>query len=151
MITPDRFHARGTRTLIPTGELLPVKGTPMDFTKPTAIGSRINQQPPPAAAMTTTTSSMAKPANWHSRPAAPIQEQAHDGSLDHRAGRAVLHWKFPGQCEGQGWRGLQKALGLLLGNAALSRHTKPPNFPSITLEPGQTYTQLTVHKFYVSK
>lgn len=29
-------------TLIPTGELAPVAGTPFDFTKPTAIGSRIN-------------------------------------------------------------------------------------------------------------
>ena len=28
-------------TLIPTGEILPVKGTPLDFTKPTAIGARI--------------------------------------------------------------------------------------------------------------
>jgi len=30
-------------TLIPTGELLPVAGTPFDFRKPTAIGARINQ------------------------------------------------------------------------------------------------------------
>jgi len=29
-------------TLIPTGEIAPVKGTPMDFTKPTTIGLRIN-------------------------------------------------------------------------------------------------------------
>ena len=29
--------------LIPTGELRPVKGTPFDFTTPTAIGARINQ------------------------------------------------------------------------------------------------------------
>jgi aldose 1-epimerase len=30
-------------TLIPTGELRPVKGTPFDFTQPTAIGARVNQ------------------------------------------------------------------------------------------------------------
>jgi len=30
-------------TLIPTGELKPVKGTPFDFTKATAIGARIEQ------------------------------------------------------------------------------------------------------------
>lgn len=29
-------------TLIPTGKIEPVKGTPLDFTKPTAIGARIN-------------------------------------------------------------------------------------------------------------
>ena len=30
-------------TLIPTGELRPVAGTPMDFTRPTPIGARIEQ------------------------------------------------------------------------------------------------------------
>jgi aldose 1-epimerase len=30
--------------LIPTGKLAPVKGTPFDFRKPTAIGARINEQ-----------------------------------------------------------------------------------------------------------
>jgi len=30
-------------TLIPTGEIKSVKGTPLDFTKPTAIGARINE------------------------------------------------------------------------------------------------------------
>jgi aldose 1-epimerase len=32
-------------TLIPTGELKPVTGTPMDFSKPTAVGSRFDQLP----------------------------------------------------------------------------------------------------------
>ncbi|MEA4937567.1 MAG: aldose epimerase family protein [Paludibacter sp.] len=33
-------------TLIPTGELAPVAGTPMDFTKPTPIGERVDQDFP---------------------------------------------------------------------------------------------------------
>ena len=33
-------------TLIPTGELKPVDGTPFDFRRPTAIGARINQDDP---------------------------------------------------------------------------------------------------------
>lgn len=33
-------------TLIPTGELMPVKGTPFDFTAPHAIGERINADDP---------------------------------------------------------------------------------------------------------
>jgi len=41
MINADRFTPIDD-TLIPTGQLLPVKGTPMDFTMPTAIGARIN-------------------------------------------------------------------------------------------------------------
>lgn len=38
----DRFTPVD-QVLIPTGELRAVKGTPFDFTKPTAIGARINQ------------------------------------------------------------------------------------------------------------
>jgi aldose 1-epimerase len=42
MIPADRFTPVDS-TLIPTGELRPVDGTPFDFRKPTAIGARINQ------------------------------------------------------------------------------------------------------------
>lgn len=42
MINADKFTPTD-KTLIPTGELRPVKGTPFDFRKPTAIGARINQ------------------------------------------------------------------------------------------------------------
>jgi len=42
MIDADRFTPVDA-TLIPTGELRPVQGTPFDFRKPKAIGARINQ------------------------------------------------------------------------------------------------------------
>ena len=41
MLNADRFTPVD-KTLIPTGELRPLKGTPMDFTKPTAIGAHID-------------------------------------------------------------------------------------------------------------
>jgi aldose 1-epimerase len=41
MLNADRFTPVD-KTLIPTGELLPVQGTPMDFIKPALIGARIN-------------------------------------------------------------------------------------------------------------
>ncbi len=42
MINAEKFTPTD-KTLIPTGELKPVQGTPFDFRKPTAIGARINQ------------------------------------------------------------------------------------------------------------
>jgi aldose 1-epimerase len=42
MLLADRFTPVD-ETLIPTGELRPVAGTPFDFTKPTAIGARIEE------------------------------------------------------------------------------------------------------------
>ena len=41
MLNADRYTPVDD-TLIPTGQLAPVAGTPFDFTKPTAIGARIN-------------------------------------------------------------------------------------------------------------
>jgi len=41
MINADKYTPVDS-TLIPTGELATVEGTPMDFTKPTAIGARVN-------------------------------------------------------------------------------------------------------------
>ena len=41
MLNASRFTPVDS-TLIPTGELRPVAGTPMDFTKPEAIGARVN-------------------------------------------------------------------------------------------------------------
>ena len=41
MLNADRFTPV-EKTLIPTGELRPVKGTPLDFTKSTAVGARID-------------------------------------------------------------------------------------------------------------
>jgi aldose 1-epimerase len=42
MINADRFTPVDS-TLIPTGELRPVTGTPLDFTSPHTIGERVNQ------------------------------------------------------------------------------------------------------------
>jgi aldose 1-epimerase len=44
-INADRYTPVDA-TLIPTGELAPVDGTPFDFRKPTAIGARINSEHP---------------------------------------------------------------------------------------------------------
>jgi aldose 1-epimerase len=41
MLLADRFTPVD-KNLIPTGELRPVKGTPLDFTNPAVIGDRIN-------------------------------------------------------------------------------------------------------------
>jgi len=43
MIAADRFTPVN-KNLIPTGELAPVKGTPLDFTKSTRIGARIDDK-----------------------------------------------------------------------------------------------------------
>ncbi len=43
---PSDSYTLSDRDLIPTGEIRPLKGTPMDFSKPTVIGDRIEQLKP---------------------------------------------------------------------------------------------------------
>jgi aldose 1-epimerase len=44
-LSPDRYTLADD-LLIPTGQIAPVKGTPLDFTQPTPIGARIEQLKP---------------------------------------------------------------------------------------------------------
>ncbi len=44
---PAESYTPADSHLIPTGEILPLKGTPMDFQQPTRIGDRIEQLQPP--------------------------------------------------------------------------------------------------------
>jgi aldose 1-epimerase len=43
---PARSYTPTNAEMIPTGEILPVKGTPMDFNQPTRVGERIEQLKP---------------------------------------------------------------------------------------------------------
>jgi aldose 1-epimerase len=150
-INADRFTPVDT-TLIPTGELLPVKGTPMDFTTPTAIGARINQQPLPGggydhnyvlngkdgklalAARVTDPKSKRTMEVWTTEPGV----QFYTGNfLDNIKGKDGVVYK--------------KHWGFCLETQHFPDSVNHPNFPSTILEPGQTYSQVTVHKFYVMK
>ncbi len=54
MIAAD-FFTPVDSTLIPTGRLMPVEGTPMDFRRPAPIGSRLDADSNSSATATATT------------------------------------------------------------------------------------------------
>ncbi|NWA23321.1 galactose mutarotase [Pseudomonas gingeri] len=143
-------------TLIPTGELAPVKGTPMDFLKPTAIGQHIKDDHPQLK--------FAEPKqggfdfNWAldtqgdiKRLAAEVHDPASgrrlqlytsepgvqfytsnflDGTVKGKAGKTYQHWS-----------------GFTLETQHFPDAPNQPGFASTRLNPGQTYTQHTVFKF----
>ena len=133
MIPADKFTPVDS-TLIPTGELRPVEGTPFDFRKPTAIGARIGQDDEqlkfgggydhnwvinkPMGQL----GLMARVYEPTTRPGA--------GGLVHRAGPAVLHRQLPRrQDHRQGRLGLSVPQRLLHGAAALPRFAQPAELP----------------------
>jgi aldose 1-epimerase len=135
-------------TLIPTGQTAPVKGTPLDFTSPTAIGARIDQL-------------KGEPGGYDHNfvlrggGALPLAARAYDP----RSGRVLEMFTtepgvqfysgnfLDGKLTGKGGIAYKKHQGFCLEAQHFPDSVHHPNFPSVVLEPGKTYTQTTVYKF----
>ena len=113
-------------TLITTGEIAPVEGTPLDFRKPTAIGERVDQL--------TETSAKGYDHNFVINrgdagegelvKAAELVDPASGRTLTvlHRpAGHPVLRRQLPERREGQGRQDVRPPQRLLPGNAGVPR------------------------------
>ncbi len=140
--------------LIPTGEIAPVEGTPFDFRTPHAIGERIdadNQQLKNARGYDHNWVVDRKTANeveW----VATVEEPA--------SGRVMEVWSdqpgvqfytgnfFDGKVTGKYGRTQNFREALALETQKFPDSPNHPNFPSTQLNPGETYTQTCIYKFY---
>jgi len=145
-----------TGTLIPTGELAPVAGTPMDFRQPTAIGQHIRDDHPQLK--------FAEPKqggfdfNWILDAKGDVGQLAAEVSDPQSGRRLQLYTSGPGVqfytsnfLDGSVKGKAGKAYGHWGGFTLETQHypdsPNQPGFPSTRLDPGQTYTQSTVLKF----
>jgi aldose 1-epimerase len=135
--------------LIPLGELAPVRGTPMDFTEPHAIGSRIDRVPGgydhcyvlnrqgeglSLAARVVESKSGRVMEVYTTQPGIQLYTGNFlDGSLT-VAGKPC-----------------RKHYGFCLETEHFPDSPNRPEFPSTVLRPGETYHEVTVHKFGVRK
>jgi aldose 1-epimerase len=130
---------------IPTGEIKPVKGTPMDFTKPMAIGSRIKQVPggyDHNYVLNSSDGSLALAASVYEPKSGRVME-----IFTTEPGVQFYTANFlDGSIKGKG-AVYNKHAGLCLEMQHFPDSPNKPDFPSVVLRPGEKYTQLTVHKF----
>lgn len=134
-------------TQIPLGELRPVEGGPMDFRRPMPIGSRIDQVPGGYDHC------------YVLNKTAPGQLSLAAELFDPSSGRIMeVHTTEPGlQLYTANKLNVSKPSGVYYGphfGVCLEAQHFPdspnhPQFPTTILRPGQTYKQLTVHKFRV--
>jgi aldose 1-epimerase len=133
--------------LIPTGENRNVKDTPMDFTTPMTIGSRIGQVEggydhnyvlrsgggKPALAVTVSEPTSGRVMEIHTdQPGVQFYTGNFlDGSITGKAGKVY-----------------KKHYGFCLETQHFPDSPNKPDFPSVILQPGQKYTTQTVHVFY---
>lgn len=145
-----------TGKLIPTGELAPVAGTPMDFTQPTAIGKHIKADHPQLK--------FAEPKqggfdfNWVLNAAGDVGELAAEVSDPQSGRRLQLYTTEPGvqfytsnfldgSVKGKAGKVYPHWGAFTLETQHYPDSPNQPTFPSTRLDPGKTYAQSTVMKF----
>jgi aldose 1-epimerase len=142
-------------TQIPTGEIAPVAGTPMDFTRPTAIGARINANDPQLL------TGQGYDLNWvlnrtdgtSLSSAAVAQDPASGRTLSvytTQPGVQFYSGNFlTGTLVGTSGHAYRQSDGFALETQHFPDSPNHPNFPSTVLRPGQTYQQETVYQLGV--
>jgi len=150
-IDADRFTPVDA-TLIPTGELAAVDGTPFDFRKPTPIGERIGADHPQI------TNGGGYDHNWvlngsagTLRHAATVEDPSSGRTLDVSTTEPGLQFYsgnfLDGSLTGKSGQVYQKRAALCLETQHFPDSPNHPNFPSTVLQPGARYVSKTVFSF----
>ena len=143
-----RYYTEPDANQVPTGRILPVADTPLDFVKPTAIGGRIGQ--------------LADIGGYDHNYVLDNGGRAEPGLAaevyEPESGRVMeLYTTEPGVqfysaihldgVMGKGGTIYNQYHGLCLETQHYPDSINQPGFPSVVLRPGETYRTVTIHKF----
>jgi len=151
----DRFTPVDA-TLIPTGQLAPVAGTPFDFRQATAIGARIDAEDPQLKngsgydhnfVLTSGGGSM----HHAARVVAPSTGRTLDIATTEPGVQFYSGNFLDGTITGKEGRVYRKRFGLCLETQHFPDSPNQPTFPSTVLRPGETYRSRTVFTFGVER
>jgi aldose 1-epimerase len=138
--------------LIPTGQIAPVKGTPMDFKKPTPIGARIDQQDQQLRF------GRGYDHNWvlnnnngELALACSVYEPTTGRVMDLYTTEPGLQFYsgnfLDGSNIGKGGAVYNLRNGFCLETQHFPDSPNRPEFPSVILQPGQKYKHVTAYRF----
>jgi aldose 1-epimerase len=137
-------------TLIPTGKIESVKGTPLDFTTPHTIGERIGElkgDPGGYDHNFVLRSGGSKTPELAARVYEPKSGRVLE-VLTTEPGLQFYTGNFlDGKLTGRGGVVYKKHAGFCMEAQHFPDAVNRPEFPSVILKPGQTYTQTTVYRF----
>jgi aldose 1-epimerase len=151
MINANRFTPVD-QGLIPIGELRGVKGTPMDFTKPVAIGARIDQKDEQLGF------GRGYDLNWvingdpgTLRLAAQAYDPASGRVMEVETTEPGVQFYtgnfLDGSIKGKGGRSYERRSAFCLETQHFPDSPNKPTFPTTVLKPGARYTSTTVYRF----
>ena len=151
-INADRFTPIDI-TSIPTGELLPVKGTPLDFTKPSPIGVRIDKDYKQLKYARGYDHNFVLNKTDIFSPAAKVYEPTSGRILEVLTTEPGIQFYNGNFLDGTGTVKNGKIVkyrsGLCLEPQHFPDSPNKPDFPSTVLDPGQTYYSKTEYKFSI--
>jgi len=140
-------------TMIPTGEIEPVKGTSLDFTKPMAIGARSTPLDPKAGAYDFNYIVNGKPGEL--RFAARVTDPSSGRVMEVRTTEPGIQLYTAIGLDGSivGKRGVAypKFGAVCLETEHYPDSINHPNFPSTILRPGSKFQSETIYKFSTEK
>ena len=136
-------------SLIPTGEIAPVAGTPLDFTKPTDIGARIKELKgePTGYDHNFVLNSGGKSLALAVRVYEPKTGRVMELSTTEPGVQFYTGNFLDGTITGKDGIAYRQHHAFCLEAQHYPDSIHHANFPSAVLEPGKTYTQTTVYKF----
>jgi aldose 1-epimerase len=136
-------------TLIPTGEIAPVSGTPLDFTQPTDIGKRIDELKgePKGYDHNFVLNSGGKTLALAARVYEPKTGRLMEMYTTEPGVQFYSGNFLDGSNKGKDGIVYRKHHGCCLEAQHFPDSIHHPNFPMAVLEPGKTYTQTTIYKF----
>ena len=139
-------------TLIPTGEIAPVAGTPLDFTRSTRIGKRIRDDFPQLVIGRGYDHNWVLDRHGSGLELAARLEDPRSGRvlevLTEEPGIQFYSGNFlDGTLYGTSGRAYRQGDGLALETQHYPDSPNHPNFPSTVLRPGEKYDTTTVYRF----
>jgi len=154
LLIPASAYTPVDSTLIPTGEVAPVEGTPFDFRAPTAIGARIGADDPQLR--------FGGGYDHNFALDRPAEGMAHAARVrEPRSGRTLDIWTtepgiqfysgnfLDGTITGKGGHVYNHRNGFCLETQHYPDSPNQPGFPSTILRPGEEYTSRTMLVFGV--
>uniref|UniRef100_A0A0D6QTR3 Aldose 1-epimerase n=1 Tax=Araucaria cunninghamii TaxID=56994 RepID=A0A0D6QTR3_ARACU len=146
------------KAMIPTGQILPVKGTPLDFTKEATIGSRINKVPstehPPGFDNNYVLDSPKSKEMQGLRVAARAKDPWSSRVLEVWTSAPGMQFYTSNNLKdpvGKGGVVYKPHSSFCFETQDFPNAVNQPNFPSVIVRPGQVYKHTMVFKFSVEK
>jgi aldose 1-epimerase len=146
MINAD-FYTPGDKALIPTGEILSVKGTPLDFTEPKTIGARIEQL---TATRGYDHNYVLKNSDGSLTLAAHVYEPGSGRIMEVYTTQPGMQFYTANgmrNIEGKAGKVYQNHYGFCLETQHFPDSPNKPHFPSTVLRPGEKYNTTTIFRF----